>query len=405
MIEKIYKTFLWIGLASLIVFTPVARGAVRIWSITVVLFIESILIFVWLLKINNTGRYGLKRTDADVPIALFVILGVTSLFFSVYRHDSFYAILELLGYVGVFYLVINEFDGVMVKRLIRLIIGLGSALGLYGLLQYFGALNHPWWVPKDFLASTYVNHNHFAGFLELVIPVTMAMSISLKNRRLLLQSALILALVIMVPAFILTQSRGAWVSLVVSFFAMGIIFLRRRTLNAMSVFLFLLMAIIVFSFLYFGKETISQRMSSIAQGEAQEASAEIRLMIWRGSIGMIANSPITGTGIGTFIHAFPPFRPAGLNVQANFAHNDYLQAAAEMGIAAPFVIVWFLITVLRAAAKDVDLDPLKLGCAIGVMSLSLHGLVDFNFHIPANMLLFTVYASVILKKDLYRKSR
>jgi hypothetical protein len=41
--------------------------------------------------------------------------------------------------------------------------------------------------------------------------------------------------------------------------------------------------------------------------------------------------------------------------------------------------------------------------AIGVFSLVLHGLTDFNFHIPANMLLFSVYAGLIMapaKEDI-----
>ena len=36
--------------------------------------------------------------------------------------------------------------------------------------------------------------------------------------------------------------------------------------------------------------------------------------------------------------------------------------------------------------------------AMGALSLSLHGLVDFNFHIPANMLLFTVYLAIVVRK-------
>jgi len=40
--------------------------------------------------------------------------------------------------------------------------------------------------------------------------------------------------------------------------------------------------------------------------------------------------------------------------------------------------------------------PVAAGCAAGVLSLSLHALVDFNFHIPANMILFTVLAGCVV---------
>ena len=65
-----------------------------------------------------------------------------------------------------------------------------------------------------------------------------------------------------------------------------------------------------------------------------------------------------------------------------------------MGVMALAVMIWIVVAIIVYAVKKSKYDPVKIGCAVGLMSISLHNLVDFNFHIPANMLLFTVCAAI-----------
>lgn len=390
-----YKKSLWILLAALLVFSPIARGTVRIWSMTLLLLIELSLVFVWLWKANNSEKYTFRKTALSVPIMIFAVLALISFIFSIYRHDSFYALLRLFGYIGIYYLVVNEFDHKMRQRLEILVICAGTGISLYGLLQYFGLFNHDWWEPQKFLAATYVNHNHFAGYLELVIPLTVGMLLGTWNKKQASELILIPALAVMLAAFILSQSRGAWFSLAMSFLIMIIIFARQKRLNVQVVFTIFMILLLVFSFLYFGRDIIYSRIDSISIMKGEESSANTRLKIWQGTVEMIRANPLTGVGIGDFIWGFPRFRPEGLNVQANFAHNDYLETASEMGMPALFVMIWLLAVIVIIGLKKSNSDPVKIGCIIGLLSLSLHGLVDFNFHIPANMLLFTIYAAIV----------
>ena len=160
-----------------------------------------------------------------------------------------------------------------------------------------------------------------------------------------------------------------------------------------------MLIIAIASFVYFGKDIVSTRIETITSAESGETSFDTRLAIWKGTIAMIKENPVIGTGIGTFIWAFNRYRPEGLNVQANFAHNDYLNMASEMGVLAPIIMIWIFFIIIKTGIRRSGPHPEILGCAIGILSLSLHGLVDFNFHIPANMLLFSIYAGIIMKKD------
>ena len=211
------------------------------------------------------------------------------------------------------------------------------------------------------------------------------------------------ALAVMSAAFILAQSRGAWLSLAVSLLVMAGILLKKRMVKPGGVFLLLLVLAAVGSFVFLAGPEVSQRADTMAvvtvEETVQEDSFRTRLLIWRGALDMIKENPLVGTGIGTFVWAFPRYRPAGLITMSHYAHNDYLHIAAEMGVLAFFIAVWMLVALLRAGTRKKDLSPETLGCTIGVLSVALHGLVDFNFHIPANMLLCVVFAAFIMQDN------
>jgi O-antigen ligase len=209
------------------------------------------------------------------------------------------------------------------------------------------------------------------------------------------------ALIIMVTAFVLAQSRGAWISFGISILVMTYMLIRRRSGNMKSsiknMTVLVLLAAAVISLAYFGKDVITERVSGAISAEPAGDSFATRVKIWQGSLDMIRHNPIIGTGIGTFIWGFPRYRPEGLNGLINFAHNDYLEAACDMGIPAVLIMLWIFVIVIKKGIGVDSSSYYRLGCAIGVLSLSLHALSDFNFHIPANMLLFTVYLAIIMK--------
>jgi len=400
--ENAYKRFIWFGIATLLVITPILRGTVRTWSIMPVIFVIMFLVFSWLWRANNCREYKFKRTILDKPILLFVALAIISFVFSIYKYGSFYAFLRLMSYIGVYYLIVNNFDRNMVKHMMALIISMGTILSVYGLLQYFNVLPYFWRIPRNFLTATYVNHNHFAGYLELAIPLTIGIFFGISRRAIILKIITIGALILMISAFILAQSRGAWVCLIISLFIMSIILFKRRMINKTNIFPVLLCIVIIFSFIYVAKTEVSERLNTMINRDTEETSMQTRLEIWQGTIEMIKQRPLVGTGIGTFSWGFSRFRPEGLNNRANFAHNDFLHIAAEMGLIAFVVMVLILLMAIREGFKNGSSSTEVLGCSIGVLSLTLHGLVDFNFHITANMLLCSIFIAFIMKNSCLR---
>ena len=377
----LYDNLLFALILSVMIFAPIARGAVRPWSATPVMLILYAAIFLRLIKTANSADNKLQITRLDLPIFLFSLLAVISFVFSVYKHDSFYAMLRLFAYIGLYYLVADGLSGTARRLLVWVAISVGGCLSVYGLLQYFGVLDRSWWFPEKFLAATYVNHNHFAGYLELVIPaVVMLISAAEGSGRI----AASVALIPCVAAMILTQSRGAWMSIILAFMISAVFLIRKGfKISTGFVMAALAMAAIV-TVIYFGKDTIAERVGTITEAREGIDVSGGSFMIWQGAVNMIKERPLTGFGIGNFDRGFYRFRPEGFNLRAVYAHNEYLQSAAEMGLIAPVAIVWILALVVFAGLNS-GKGPYSSGCAIGILSLAIHGSVDFNFHIPAKI--------------------
>ena len=414
--DKSFRNIFWLGLAAVMVFAPLAHGAVQLSALAPIELVVLILVFLWLVRANSK-REQLCKTKIDFPLWLFVILAIVSCFFSIYKYASVAAILRLLMYLGVFYLVVNKFNRYLAYRLVSLIIIVAALMSLLGLGQYFLGLKHSWWKPQEFLAATYVNHNHFAGYLELAIPLAIGMVLAQKQAKLrsnqgnkiLIKVGLVVALIIMFIAFVFSQSRGAWASLAISLVVMNIVLVRKKVLKKESLLVFLLLLILGIVYIYSGYDAVARRLGSVEEIN-QESFFEGRLKIWQGSTRMIGDNPLYGSGIGTFVWGFPPYRPQTLQIRAHYAHNDYLQMMAEMGVLALPLMLWMIWVVVAAGFSWQDKEGLKkkrrlgltegvvLGSAVGILSLSLHGLIDFNFHIPANMLVVACLAGIIMRR-------
>ncbi|MDH3467679.1 MAG: O-antigen ligase family protein, partial [Gammaproteobacteria bacterium] len=102
-----------------------------------------------------------------------------------------------------------------------------------------------------------------------------------------------------------------------------------------------------------------------------------------------------GVGGGNYQWVFSGYRSESLRpLVYDHAHNDYLELLAEYGImgSALFAIAMlYAINIIingYMQCRDRRLRGLVLGALLGILSFLIHGLVDFNFHIPANAAYF-----------------
>ncbi len=119
---------------------------------------------------------------------------------------------------------------------------------------------------------------------------------------------------------------------------------------------------------------------------AQDPSTNARLLMWQSALHMALAHPFSGTGWGTFSSYYPAFRSPLENTTAGlYAHNDYLQMAAEGGIPALLlqlgVMLGLLFQLRRSLKRAADAAGLEsVALLLGALALFIHAGINFIFY-------------------------
>ncbi|MDM8548964.1 O-antigen ligase family protein [Desulfobacterales bacterium HSG2] len=388
----------------MLIITPLVKGAVQEWAVSLIHLVTIVGMTAFLADRSLNWNWKWIRTPVDQPILLLVVLSVLSSLFSVHPQTSLWATVLLLNYVLLFYLTIHTVKTrARLRRLIHIIITMGVFLSVVGLLKRFDANPFPWWeyhnsgYPPEFLSSTYINHNHFAGYAEMSISVMLGFFLTgfSGGKRVLM----IYMTGIMVGALVLSLSRGGWIAfgLMLSFMAFAL--LTNRHFERKRFLISLVGGLVFVIFIIMGSTPVVERILTLPQKE-DDPSFNSRLEVWAGIRKMIHDYPLLGTGPGTFGTAFTRYQPPGLRSHFTMAHNDYLHFTAELGLMLIPILIWMIIALFREGFRKLEnLSRLVRGTTLGAMSgvfaILVHSAADFNLHIPANALLFTVLAAVV----------
>jgi O-antigen ligase len=270
----------------------------------------------------------------------------------------------------------------------------GFLVSVFGLLQHLTFNGKLYWFREMHYGGIpfgpYVNRNHFAGFAELIIPMTLVPLMLGKVRRERLTIVGLFA-VVSIGALLLAASRGGIVSFVVEVAVIAIWMAVRRTGNKQMLAgaAVLVAAVLLVSWL--GVKGITQRFSGMKALEvASGKRASMRRDTWR----IFVDHPWVGTGLGTLQIVFPPYDTLYDGRIVNHSHNDYLEALAETGIFGGACCALFLGMLLfhslrqLSGSKPSFASVLNLSGLVGCTGFLVHSFVDFNLRLPANALLF-----------------
>ncbi len=142
--------------------------------------------------------------------------------------------------------------------------------------------------------------------------------------------------------------------------------------------------------------TVARRGRSPARGRFQrflltdprDLGSTTRVAIWKTSCDAWREFPIVGSGLGTFREAFRRVQPPELVGLVEHAHDDLLQIAVTGGAVGAFLglALFVSLLVVLARARQTAASPrgerARLGGFGALLSLTLHGLVDFSLSIP-----------------------
>ena len=307
-------------------------------------------------------------------------------------------LLRIAAYT-VFFLLVREIAWRMPERPWAVTIPILAVAGgeaLLGVFQYvMGGAERP-------ATGTYVNHNHFSGLLEMSIPFALMYAIALvrgmrRGRRTLagpaLKACAAFALTALVLAgIIFSHSRAGFVTVLALLLAIGVLGVRR----ALSTRAKLLAAagvtvVVAGAFVFLPSNAFIARYARIASVEA--FVAEGRVPLWTETLDLIRHYPLFGCGLGAYGTAFLEYKTSWPLVRDDYAHNDYLQLLAELGVAGFAIGVGLVLALLVKTLRVLERDPrferrcLALACVGSIAAIAVHSVADFNLYLPANAML------------------
>ena len=362
---------LWAGL----VFSPALAEVAFVFSL-----------FSWILSKFKDRTWGWRRERSIMlPLLCFVILSIASYFWSDFPDRSFRGIFKILQQVLTFILVADLFsDPKLRNRFERTFLILFLVLIADGFYQYtfgkdlirgFSVLGS---MAGPRVSASFKYYGIFASHLISILPFLFALGLRWRNvnRQWTYWYFTLPALASGLLLLFLTRSRGAILALILG----------------LATFLVYRKKFIILGFLFAGLVglllVVPPSMVIHLDGWNKEQSVVERFYLWDRALQVIRAKPLGGTGINTYAAAHAVYdKRQNWRVQNYYAHNGYLQMAAEVGIPTLIFFLGFLVVYFRRGLWSIHRSsgPNKIvaaGLLLGILNFTIFAAVDTVLHSP-----------------------
>jgi O-antigen ligase len=317
-----------------------------------------------------------------IPLVLFSLWVLVKSIFSVYHWHSILNMGLFFGLSGVFLILFS-------LRKNRIFLNAVPVVCLpflfYTVLQMKGVMPHHWWAVDSMVSSTLVNSNHFAAFLNLLFFLVFAFFFSAKSR--VIKGILFFYSLLIIYLIAMARSRAGIIC-----FATGLLFFAGMSLGSLKRGRKVVLSLVFLLFFAISFWIIrSQTTERFLKWKVEPASITQRLQIWKTCSIIAYNHPL-GVGNGAFSSIYPVYRTHSDRFLVNYAHNEFFQVLVETGIPGLALFLLLLFVFVREMKKT-EWNYVKTGIAAGLVSISVHSLVDFPIHVPAVFLLTIFFVS------------
>jgi O-antigen ligase len=394
------------GAFGLQLFGPLAFGAVEPWSIFALEAGAAVLFVLWAVWQTASGELRIMGSPLFVPMLVFAALVAVQLAtgHTAYRYETLSHARLYCAYGALCFLVVQSLRRTQQIRTLTLVFsGYGFGLAAFALVQSMSSNGKLYWLrtPRfgGWIYGPYVNHNHYAGLMEMLIPIPLiaCLSDAVEGPRKITAG---IAAALMATTIFLSGSRGGMVAFAVQMGILIALLIKRRTSRkiAFALGVFLVLAVAMLTWL--GGKELTSRIASINSESHTELSGGLRLAVDRDAIQMFLRKPLLGWGLGVFPTVYPQYRSFYSDIFVNQAHDDYAQLLVETGALGFAAMLWFVVVTyylaikkLRDWSKDIN-GAVALATLLGITGMLVHSFVDFNLQIPANAALFYVLCVV-----------
>ena len=395
--------FLRWGICALAAFGVLAFGGVEDWARAVFEVGAGVLFVAWALLMYRGEEDEIFLSPLLPPLVGLALVVLAQMIFSTTAsafntHEEFTL---LLADVLVLFVAVQCFRSLEDWRgFVWFVMVFGFLVSVFGILQHLTFNGKLYWFRTMYFGGIpfgpYTNRNHFAGFIELCVPMALVPLMLGRVRR---ERMLVVGLFAVVPigALFLAASRGGIISFVVQLVVIVVWMAVRQKRGKQMLVGAAVLAAAVGMVSWLGVKEITQRFTEMKSLEVSSGKrAAMRSDTWH----IFLDHPWIGTGLGTLQMVFPPYDSLYDGRVVNHSHNDYLEALAETGVAgglccAVFLGVLFFHSLRQLRENKTSLAAiLDLSGLVACIGFLVHSFVDFNLRIPGNALLFFLMAAL-----------
>lgn len=395
-----------------LVYAVLAFGGVRTPDFVIVQGLTILALALWLVRIWFKPRFRLLWPPMSWTVLAFVIYATVRCLTNDLHYPARHDLSSILTYASLFFLASNNLTRrnsatVVSMTLVCLALGV-SALAIYQFSTHNGNI---WglYKPSIYLArasGTFVNPNHLAGFLELVVPLTIAYMF-MGRLPITVKVLLGYCSLMMIAAICMSLSRGGMLVTGITLGAILVALLFQRDFWLKAAICIILVVVLIGGALT-QVSAVERRFGKLFNDSGKVEDA--RLILWNAGKQIYTKAPVFGPGPGHFDYEFREFEPNGWVERAQYAHNDYLNALCDWGAVGLLLILGCCALLYHGVVRTwpfVRKQPNELGsmrsnkgalvfgAAFSILAILLHSFTDFNLHIPANAMLAVVLAGLL----------
>jgi len=428
--------FLFYSLLAVIALAAIPYGTVEPWWKALFQCLVFVLAGLTLIQRTLRGQASGLNSRVYLPVLALIIFGLIQTIASpgtagtqnvtktlsadVFQTRLFAIQLAALLLVS-WMLAIHTSSRRRLRLLVDLIIAIAVVSAIFGIVRQVSQHEPGFLLPylrPGFGYAQFINSNHFAFLMEMALGLALGIAVcrGVTGRRL---AIYLLGAIPMWVALILCGSRGGILSILCQVFFLALLFGTRReskyvdqpreswlsNTRMIAVRLVLIAAMLsaaVATVIFVGGDPLASKLDSVSV-ELNRKTADtfvLRPNIWRASWELIKDHPIAGVGFGAYRIAITKYHRGSGEATPQEAHNDYLDLLAGGGVIALAIVIWFGVEVFLAGRRklrqaDNYHRAVTLGAVAGILTVSIHSLVDFGLHITINAVVFTALLTIV----------
>ncbi len=347
---------------------------------------------VGLYLLGRRRSLAFRRTPLDLPIALLLVAGVISVLVAP-NHRAALGIYRafVIEPVVIYYVAVDLLRTSSDLR--RLLVGMVAGgtvfavlnLGAFAIATSRGPINLA--AAPTFL---YTSANSVAMFLEPMVALSLGFALFGRTRR---ERALAMAaLALLVPATILSLSRGGFLAMAV--LAIVVMASVRYRIPA-------LVATLIAAGAVLRLPPVAERLAHQFDPHYPFSTFTGRTLIWESALRMLRDHPILGVGLMNYNAAVRPYVPPGGSLDAIYPHNIWLAFWSELGVLGLLAFTALYVAAVWLSWRNLErisqgLRPVLWGVFASFVLIGVHGLVDTPYWKNDLALEFWILAALLV---------